>query len=278
MCRVPFEVLLTKAVRTDNPNFAELPYLLRDYSLQYTPSVSLFYKAQTTTLKLDTDSNANGLFACAPVFPGQAAIQEATRSTPLRNDPIQPLPGTQREVSQLAQLFLQNGRPAQTYLYQSANEAAFKATELDRYRYLHVATHGFVREDEPDLSGLLLYPDSTAGEDGLLAVGEVYNLKLRAELVSLSACETGIGTIASGEGVLGFTRAFLYAGAKRVLVSLWQVQDAATADLMLEYYQRILAEEAPNYSEQLRHAKLQLIAAGEYSHPFYWSPFVLIRG
>ncbi len=245
--------------------------------MQYSPSVALFYQAQQTTLK-EPEQRTGGLLAYAPVFPGTSAIQAATRATPFAGERITPLPETEREVSQLARLFQENDHQTQTSLHQSASEHALKESELEQYRFLHVATHGFVNEAEPDLSGLLLYPDSTAGEDGLLAVGEVYNLRLNTDLVTLSACETGIGQIANGEGVLGFTRAFLYAGAERVLVSLWQVQDTATAELMLAFYERILQTPSPDYSSQLQQAKLQLINSDNYSHPYYWSPFVLIRG
>ena len=276
LLRVPFEALLTKTVSSTVPDYQTLPYLIQDYQLQYAPSVTLFYRAQT--VGKEPEQRTSGLLAYAPVFPGSGAIQVATRATPFAGERITPLPETEREVSQLARLFEENDRQTQTSLHQSASERALKESELGQYRFLHVATHGFVNEAEPDLSGLLLYPDSIAGEDGLLAVGEVYNLHLNTDLVTLSACETGIGQIASGEGVLGFTRAFLYAGAERVLVSLWQVQDAATAELMLAFYERILQNPAPDYSSQLQQAKLQLIESGSYSHPYYWSPFVLIRG
>ncbi len=277
LLRVPFEVLLTDTVDIAAPNYQTLPYLIQDYQLQYSPSVSLFHQAQTDTLS-KSEQSTNGLLAYAPVFPGSSAIQAATRGTPFAGERITPLPETEREVSQLANLFEENDRQTQTSLHQSASEHSLKESDLGQYRFLHVATHGFVNEAEPDLSGLLLYPDSTAGEDGLLAVGEVYNLRLNTDLVTLSACETGIGQIANGEGVLGFTRAFLYAGAERVLVSLWQVQDAATAELMLAFYERVLQTSAPDYSSQLQQAKMQLIESGSYSHPYYWSPFVLIRG
>ncbi|MEL7422402.1 MAG: CHAT domain-containing tetratricopeptide repeat protein [Bacteroidota bacterium] len=277
LLRVPFEALLTETESSDSPDYQALPYLIQKYQLQYSPSVTLFHQANDATSKAP-EQRTSGLLAYAPVFPGTSAIQAATRATPFAEERITPLPETEREVSQLARLFEENDRQTQTSLHQSASEHALKESELGQYRFLHVATHGFVNEAEPDLSGLLLYPDSTAGEDGLLAVGEVYNLRLNTDLVTLSACETGIGQIANGEGVLGFTRAFLYAGAERVLVSLWQVQDAATAELMLAFYERILQTPSPDYSSQLQRAKLQLIESGNYSHPYYWSPFVLIRG
>jgi len=278
LTQIPFEVLLTHEIsKTENIDFSQLPYLIRDYAVQYSPSGSLFYRANTTVIQQEGMDATSGLLALAPVFPGVKAIQQATRSNPFAGQTITPLPETSREITQLAKLFLLNGKVADTYIYQLANESQIKNTGLNRYRYLHIATHGFVNETHPNLSGLLLYPDSTSGEDGLLSVGEVYDLDLRADLVTLSACETGIGTLASGEGVLGFSRAFLYAGAERLLVSLWQVQDQATADLMLIFYEQILNAKEPDYSKELQKAKLKMIETAEFNHPYFWSPFILIR-
>jgi hypothetical protein len=112
-------------------------------------------------------------------------------------------------------------------------------------------------------------------QDGVLHLGEVYNLKLDAELVVLSACETGLGRVARGEGIIGLTRAFLYAGAASILVSLWQVSDESTSDLMLDFYDGMLRRRGR--PEALRQAKLRLIRRQpEYAAPYYWAPFVLV--
>jgi CHAT domain-containing protein len=107
--------------------------------------------------------------------------------------------------------------------------------------------------------------------------GEIYNLKLNADLVVLSACETGLGKIQQGEGIIGLTRALLYAGAKNIIVSLWEVADESTSDLMVNFYKNTLAGKGQlSYSEALRNAKLKMIGEGKYAHPLYWSPFILI--
>jgi CHAT domain-containing protein len=111
-------------------------------------------------------------------------------------------------------------------------------------------------------------------EDGLLQVYEVFNLKLNAQLAVLSACQTGLGKQVRGEGLIGLTHAFLYAGAQSVLVSLWKVQDRSTADLMVRFYQQI--NDSETTSEALRRSKLKLIDGARYAHPYYWAPFVLI--
>ena len=108
----------------------------------------------------------------------------------------------------------------------------------------------------------------------MLQVYEIFNLKLNADLVVLSACRTGLGKEVRGEGVIGLTRAFLYAGASSLTVSLWQVADQSTSDLMIHFYEQMNAGHGK--AEALRRAKLKMIEEKRYTHPFYWAPFVLI--
>jgi len=115
-------------------------------------------------------------------------------------------------------------------------------------------------------------------EDGFLRTDEVFNLKLGSPLVMLSACETGLGKEKRGEGVMGLTRAFMYAGAPTVGVSLWSVADKSTAELMTDFYKRFLGPSTPPVaaSSAMREAQLAMIAGKKYSAPFYWAPFVLV--
>ncbi len=275
LLKIPFETLLTGPVATtDSLNFGELPYLLGRSSISYAPSASLFYEGRRKERKAATQNDE--LLAFAPVFDNGRVSTVAQRS--IGEDALlSPLPATRRELESLQSLFRANDRRATTLIGSAATETALRRSKLSQARYLHFATHGFVNEAYPDLSGLALYPDSITGkEDNFLSVGEVYNLKLNAELVTLSACETGLGKVADGEGVLGFTRAFLYAGADNLLVSLWQVQDDATAGLMVDFYRRILREGKKGLSANLQEAKLRMIKDEQFGHPYYWSPFVLI--
>ena len=181
------------------------------------------------------------------------------------------LPYTREEVNGIAALF-----PADTrsiYLGANAREKAVTSEALDQYRYLHFATHGLLDEAHPDRSGLALTPGKD--DDGVLRVDAITNMRLRADVVTLSACNTGLGQLVSGEGMLGLVRAFLYAGAASVNVSLWNVNDAATAALMKEFY-RNLSRSAPP-AEALRDAKIALLHQDNplWRHPHYWAPFVL---
>jgi CHAT domain-containing protein len=152
-----------------------------------------------------------------------------------------------------------------------------KSVRLSDYQYIHLATHGFVNEQSPELSGLLLAQDTTEHEEAnVLYMGELYNLQLNADLVTLSACETGLGKIIEGEGVVGLTRALTYAGARNILVSLWKVNDASTAALMVSFYTGLLKNNQTKISSALRDAKLAMIKGEKFSDPYYWSPFVTV--
>jgi CHAT domain-containing protein len=185
------------------------------------------------------------------------------------------LDGTRSEAEEIAKLARASGGQADVWLDFDANEANLHARKLDGYRVLHFATHGLLDAERPQFTGLALSLVGQTEADGFLRVDEVFNLRLGSPLVMLSACETGLGKERRGEGVIGLTRAFMYAGAPTVGVSLWSVGDKSTAELMPEFYRRLLAgrEGAP---AAMRASQLAMIAGKRYSAPFYWSPFVIV--
>ncbi|MBP0016786.1 MAG: CHAT domain-containing protein [Cyanobacteria bacterium SBLK] len=155
----------------------------------------------------------------------------------------------------------------------AADRAAATSEDLAQYQILHLSTHGCI-QDNPQLSGLALslYSENGSQKDGFLRLQDIYNLQLNADLVVLSACQTGIGEEVSGEGVVGLTRGFMYAGARRVTVSLWNVSDRATARLMSDFYQNMISEEM-SPPAALREARLQMWKAGEF--PYKWAAFTM---
>ena len=157
-----------------------------------------------------------------------------------------------------------------------ATKAAAVDTELGTYRYLHFATHGFLDTARPSLSAIALSLVSRDGaaQEGFLRAHELYNLNLSADLVVLSACETGLGKEIRGEGLIGLTRAFMYAGAARVIVSLWSVSDRATAELMGRLYREMLRN-GRTPSASLRAAQLALRSDSRWQHPYYWAAFTI---
>jgi CHAT domain-containing protein len=157
-----------------------------------------------------------------------------------------------------------------------ANRATALSAELGRYRYVHFATHGLVDSERPGFSSLVLSLVDEQGKprDGFLRAHEIYNLKLPADLVVLSACQTGLGKEIKGEGLVGLTRGFMYAGATRVVVSLWNVNDRATADLMTTFYRKMLRENQ-RPAAALRAAQVEMWRQRQWQAPYYWAAFVL---
>jgi CHAT domain-containing protein len=156
-----------------------------------------------------------------------------------------------------------------------ASLALATSPELGRYRYLHFATHGYLDSERPGLSAIVLSLVDERGHPraGFLRANEIYNLKLPAELVVLSACQTGLGKEIRGEGIVGLTRGFMYAGVPRVVVSLWSVNDRATAELMAKFYEKLLKGNL-RPSAALREAQMEMLKQNAWSAPYYWAAFV----
>jgi CHAT domain-containing protein len=157
-----------------------------------------------------------------------------------------------------------------------ANRALVNSGELSQYRYVHFATHGLLDSKHPELTSIVLSLVDQNGnpQDGFLRAHDVYNLNLPADLVVLSACETGLGKEVRGEGLIGLTRGFMYAGAQRVMVSLWSLKDESTSQLMSSFYRGML-KEGKRAPEALRAAQLEMLKQSRWQAPHYWAPFVL---
>ena len=184
------------------------------------------------------------------------------------------LPFSRREAEEITRLV-----PRHTLLRATdfaASRTLVTEGGLANSRVVHFATHGLLDSEHPDLSGLVLslVDEKGAPRDGFLRMHEIYNLRLPADLVVLSACQTALGRDIRGEGLFGVTRGFMYAGARRVVASLWQVDDESTAELMKRFY-RAMLEEHRRPADALRTAQLELSRNRRWSAPFYWAGFVL---
>ncbi len=157
-----------------------------------------------------------------------------------------------------------------------ASRAVATSPALSQYRIVHFATHGLLNSEFPELSGIVLslFDEAGARQDGFLQLHEIYNLDLPADLVVLSACQTALGKEVRGEGLMGLTRGFMYAGAARVIASLWKVDDAATAELMGEFYRAMLGE-GMRPAEALRAAQVRMWQKDRWQSPYYWAAFTL---
>lgn len=248
---LPFEALIRHKGR-------DTTYLAEQYAVSYTYAASLLQEQLQTP-----GGTASGILLEAPVTFSDAHFLLAT------------LPQSEQEVKEIRYLFLSGRDTPKMLLQNEATESVIKSNALSNYRYLHFATHGLVNEMHPELSRIFLSADSD--NDGNLYSGEIYGLQIHADLVTLSACETGLGKVEKGEGIIGLSRSLMYAGAHNLLVSLWPVADASTAELMIAFYQQHLRHEQDSrFSRDLRTAKLKLIHSEAYSDPYFWAPFILI--
>jgi len=170
--------------------------------------------------------------------------------------------------------FFKKGISTTVFDSKDISETQFKATDLGDYKYIHIAAHGVHDDENPKYSGLLLGRGENDNEDGILQAHEIFPLNLNADLVTLSSCFSGFGEIDPNEGNLGIYRTFLIAGAKSVIISLWNVEDKSTALLFSKFYEYL--KEGHPKARSLRLAKMYLKNETRFSHPFYWAPFILM--
>jgi CHAT domain-containing protein len=161
-----------------------------------------------------------------------------------------------------------------TLYRKEASEKAIKYKNLIGYKIIHFAAHTLIDDKNPGRSSIILALGQEGDEDGFLQMREIFNLKMNADLVTLSACETGLGQLIHGEGIVGLNRAFFFAGANAVLMSLWAVHDEASSQLMERFYFYI--KKGNSISDALRSAKIEMISSKNLSHPFYWAGFIAI--
>jgi CHAT domain-containing protein len=184
------------------------------------------------------------------------------------------LKGTRNEAEQISKFL-----PKEEYeqlLGFAANRTILADQKLSQYHIVHFATHGVLNEKNPELSGIVLslYDKKGEAQDGFLYAHEIYNLKLGADLVVLSACQTALGKEVRGEGLISLTRGFMYAGAPRVVVSLWKVKDEASAELMKHFYAAMIQKKLTP-AAALRDAQAAMTRHKLWNAPCYWAGFIL---
>jgi CHAT domain-containing protein len=278
---LPFEALVTRF------GHGRPAYLAEKFSVVYGPSASALVSVQAMTREGAWPKTLLA-FGDPTTIPDPALAEKASApnhdTSRLRNGlpaedyaergfSLAPLPYAREEVQAIGRLFPASQR--QLYVGSEAREEHVKSENLRGYRFIHFATHGFLDEAKPGRSGILLSRAPDSSEDGILQVGEIMRLKLKADLVTLSACSTGLGKLVHGEGVLGLTRAFFYSGAANVAVSLWNVNDSATASLMEAFYRNL--NHGMTKSEAMRQAKLSLLRGSRqlWQHPYFWAAFIV---
>jgi CHAT domain-containing protein/tetratricopeptide (TPR) repeat protein len=273
--RFPFEALILDAPRSGAP-----PRFWLEHGpiVRYAPSATVLW-TQARGATGGTKVGGGILSVSDPVF--GAVPPELLDDTQSAEASLQRLPGTAAESERLAAAF---GAPAVVFLRQDAATEARVRRELHAKRYVHLATHGITANRRDDVyAALALTPGGAAtdrADDGFLELSEVYGLHLDADLVVLSACSTHEGAWIEGDGVFALTRGFLASGCRRVVGSLWRVDDASTAEMVGTFFGSIAAAERgkrqPDFARALRDARLRLLRSAEWSHPYHWAAFVML--
>ena len=285
---------------TGATDYPSQTYLIKTNEIVYAPSASVIAVIRQTA-KPATGKNI--LLVADPVFnsgdprakgaAGSAQAGADTRglslssavtdvaapagaSAPAGGLQLARLNGTRVEAQQIAQLTRASGGQADVWLDLEANEAKMMVGDLRSTGSSTLPRTGCFNAERPQFTGVVLSLVGNKSGDGFVRTDEIFNLNLGSPLVMLSACETGLGKEKRGEGVIGLTRAFMYAGAPTVGVSLWSVADKSTADLMTDFYKRLLAAPGVSPTTSMRAAQIAMIDGKKYAAPFYWAPFVLV--
>jgi len=247
---IPFEVLLTQKSDVQAP-MNQLEYLIKSHEISYNFSALLWKEMR------DKKYEEKGLLAVAPSF--------KTVNDGLNRNALQELNFTRNEATYISDLFR-----GDTLIGELATSASF-IDMAKNYGILHLATHAQVNVDKIEKSCLYFYADSLNNQS--LYIRDLYTMEFPADLVVLSACETGVGELIKGEGIVSLARGFAYAGASSIVTSLWRVRDNSTSEFMKLFYANL--KKGDRKSEALRSAKLEFIDSNpKYAHPFYWAPFV----
>jgi CHAT domain-containing protein len=257
---LPFQSLLTGTNR----------YLLEECAISYAPSLTAL-REMTAQRKKRAAPRAGAGELLAFGNPSLGAEVAARASLVQRGGSFEPLPEAEREVNTLAQLY--GATRSRVYVGAEAREDRAKI-EGGRYRVLHFATHAVLNDAAPLYSHLMLTPGD-GNEDGLLEAWELMEMDMRADLVVLSACETGRGRVGAGEGMIGLSWALFVAGSPAALVSQWKVESVSTTRLMLEFHRNLTRSGLPR-ARALQAAAKKMMRVAEHRHPYYWAGFVLV--
>lgn len=291
---LPFEALImpkSDDQKTKNGSRAAIPYLITKYEVSYVPSASVFlmqckgriYRKRSPLPLLAFGDPTYGEFLPAS---DDNIESQVINNVVLRDHSLSRLIFSGEEVRRIASIW---GLPLDSehiFLRERATAMRLRELDLSQYRIIHFATHAVLADEVRQVTqpAIVLSRVDQEADAGLLEFSDILNLKLNAELVTLSACNTGLGDLRLGEGMIGLTRAFIYAGSSSVLVSLWKVEDQSTSFLMESFYRHL--KHGKTKIEALRHAKLEVInakvklkAVGTHqklASPFYWAAFILV--
>ena len=266
---VPFEGLVTRATDTEYINYLNLPYMIKDFSVGYSHSSTLLFSE-----RYKSKSPEDRVLAFAPIYknPLDKVDDAQLRQMDENAEYLFPLVGTLKEVQSINETV-----PSRVFINEQATEANFKKNASD-YNVLHLAMHTIMRDDNP-LYSMLAFTNVGTGdtiEDNKLYAYEVYNLKLNAQMAVLSSCNSGFGKLQKGEGMMSLARGFIYAGCPSIIMTLWQVADKSSSELMTSFYKYL--KRGKSKQEAMRLAKIDYLEEADdlTSNPYFWSGFVVL--
>ncbi len=260
-----FETLIKNKPDTTKVNYRNLDYLIRAYTLSYGYSGTVLFHRNIST------SHSKKLLAMAPVydFGGNEIANNSISIRDLTNN-LNSLDHIVEEVKRVNEIY-----KGQLFIGEEATEANFKAN-AHNFNILHFAMHTLVNDENPMNSKLVFTLNNDTVEDGFLNTYEIYNLDLNAELAVLSACKTGVGKLSKGEGIMSLARGFLYAGVPGIVMTLWEVEDISSANVITGFYENL--KKGLNKDVALRESKLSYLESANplQSHPYFWAAYVQI--
>ncbi|MBN2805878.1 MAG: CHAT domain-containing protein [Prolixibacteraceae bacterium] len=263
----PFDILLSSLPDQQKIDFRTPDYLVYQYNVTYSYSATLHFEYFKKNRR-----RGHHILAYAPDY-GETEVNindAAYRDVQSTRTRLRPLPGAREEV-----LGLSAYQDCKAFFGTEATETSFKQ-QASNFDILHLAMHTIVNDSLPMFSKLVFSNHNDSLEDGYLNTQEIYNMKLDARLAVLSACNTGTGKLRGGEGVMSLSRAFLYAGCPSIVMTLWEVEDKVSADIMLRFYHYLFR--GFQKSEALRRAKLDHIKNADplKAHPYFWQGYILV--
>ncbi len=263
---LPFELLISEKPSRSEPNYSGLAYLLRNHAISYAHSTTLLTEYKETASK-----RGGRVMAFAPRYESDGIlIPDLLNSRSRYRDNLKPLPASREEVKNILRLV-----GGKLWLDDEATENNFKKYAPE-YNILHLAMHTLIDDLNPMFSKLVFTQVKDSINDGLLNTFEIYNLSLNASMAVLSSCKSGWGKFQTGEGVLSLARGFLYAGVPSIVMTLWEIEDQSSAEVMTLFY--IYLKKGKSKNEALRLAKLEFLDNADMlkSHPYFWGGYVAI--
>ena len=269
--RLPFEALISE---TNVNSYKDLPYLIKTNEI-------IYYHSSLVFNKKNTNNYNNSFIGFAPAFT-KKDINTLDSSEIKKNDirsfnssknAFRPLPYSIKEIKDIKSIMKKNKIKTQNYLNENASKVAIKNITKN-HKFIHLATHGYMDSEDPELSWLAFY-GKKRNIQTLLYSKEIKNLNLKSDLIVLSSCESGTGKQYNSEGPLSLSTGFLYSGANHVLYSLWKVWERQTSELMINFYTDLFKNDS--YSKSLQISKLKLLKNHATSKPIFWASFVLVK-